>query len=155
MWYGKVESGAVTRIKKFDGPDAVKEPKLVAHGWLIGEDGDSSYDPITQTRATSPSYDIQATKIVRTYAVTDKPLADAKAAGVEWIRAQAQSVILGQYPLWIQLNCSLGIYASAVTDPMKTHISNVIAESNDCEDDVEAAETVAAVRAVSPTWPEE
>jgi len=230
MWYGLVDDGKVVKIKTFDGPDAVLEPKLLAHGYLLGEDGDSSYDPntqvrdteptydiqaekivrtyevkdkatteygkveadevtnvksypcpafpaqltwltdndykiiedgdssydsVTQTKATDPTYDIQASKIVRTYAITDKSLADAKTAKLADIRRDAQMTITVKYPGWFQDNVALGIYGSDIGDPMKTHIANIITESNTCEDAVDSAETVAAVRAVTPTWPVE
>ena len=72
MWYAKVENNEVTKIREFDGPDAVLEPKLLVHGYRIGEDGNPSYDPATQVRSTIPIYDIQATKVVRAYLVVDK-----------------------------------------------------------------------------------
>jgi hypothetical protein len=230
MWYGKVVSGEVVKIKTFDGPDAVLEQKLLAHGYLLGEDGeisfdpqtqvkdtepiydiqetkivrtydvkdkattlygkvedaevtnvksypcpafvtqlvwlddngyliindgDSSYDSVTQTKATDPTYDIQAEQIVRTYAISDKSLADAKTAKLAWIRQQAQSTITSDYPGWFQDNVANGIYGSDVGDPMKAHIANIIIESNSCEDDVDSAETVLAVRNVTPAWPVE
>jgi hypothetical protein len=230
MWYGKVENNEVVKIKTFDGPDAVLEPKLLAHGYLLGEDGEisfdpqtqvkdteptydiqetkivrtydvkgkamtlygkveedevtnvksypcpafatqlawltdngyliindggSSYDSVTQTKATNPTYDIQAEQIVRTYAISDKSLADAKTAKLAWIRQQAQSTIINDYPGWFQDNVALGIYGSDVGDPMKTHIANIITESNSCEDSVDSAETVLAVRNIDPDWPTE
>jgi len=230
MWYGLPDGGEVVKIKEFDGPDAVLEPKLLAHGYLLGEDGDSSYDPntqvrdsdptydiqatkivrtyevkdrstteygkveegevtnvksylcpafpsqltwladngykiiedgdssydpVTQTKATDPTYDIQAAKIVRTYAISDKSLEDAKTAKLANIRMSARATITADYPSWFQDNVALGIYGSDIGDPMKTHIANIITESNTCENAVEAASDVATVRAVTPDWPVE
>jgi hypothetical protein len=133
------------------------ESKLFTAGWLkVVKAAAEPLDRITQVKASAPTYTLSGENLViRAYPVTDKPLAQAQSAKAEWVREQAQTVILGQYPLWMQSNCSLGIYASAVSDPIKAHIANIIAESNTCEDAVEAAETVDAVRAISPDWPEE
>ena len=133
------------------------ESKLFTAGWLkVVKGAAEPLDRITQVKAPVPTYTLSGeNSVIRAYPVTDKPLAQAQVAKADSIREQAQTVILGQYPLWMQSNCSLGIYASAVSDPIKAHIANIITESNTCEDAIEAAETVDAVRAVSPTWPEE
>ena len=154
--YGKVEGDEVTNVKSYPCPAFPAQLTwLNANGYKIITDGDSSYDPVTQTKATDPSYDIQAEQIVRTYAISDKSLADAKTAKLAWIRQQAQMTITADYPVFVQNNVANGIYGSDVGDPMKTHIANIITESNDCEDDVDEAETVLAVRNVTPDWPTE
>ena len=156
-WYGKIENGQIVEIREFEEPDALLLSKMMKGGadWRIGEDGDSSYDPVTQTIGTEPSYDIQAEKIVRTYEATDKSLADAKEAKLADIRGDARSTILAAYPSWYQDNVANGIYGSDVGSPMKTHIENIIVQSNTCENAVDAAETVAVVRGISPDWPVE
>ena len=156
-WYGKIENGQIVEIREFEEPDELLLSKMMKGGtdWRIGEDGDSSYDTVTQTIGTEPSYDIQAAKIVRTYAVVDKSLADAKEAKLADIRRDARSTILTAYPSWYQDNVALGIYGSDVGSPMKTHIANIIIQSNTCENAVDAAETVEVVRNVTPDWPTE
>ena len=67
MWYAKIEDNQVIKIKEFDGPDPVLEPKLLSHGYRIGEDGDSSYDPQIHVQSSIPDYDVQESKVVRTY----------------------------------------------------------------------------------------
>jgi len=154
--YGKVVEAEVTDVKTYPCPAFPEQLTwLTDNGYLIIEDGDSSYDPVTQTRTTDPTYDIQETKIVRTYAVSDKPLADAKIAKLADVRNGARLAILAEYPLWRQTNVANAIYGSEIGNPIKTHIANIIIESNSCEDTVDAAETVAAVRNVTPDWPVE
>jgi len=155
--YGRVASpGVVDDIKRYDDPlSAAGEAKLLGAGYKLIEDGDSSYDPVTQTRATDPSYNTSGATIIRTYAVADKSLEDAKAAKWASIREDARLAILTAYPSWFQDNVANAVYGSAVGDPMKAHIGNIIIQSNTCENDVDAAETVQAIRDVTPDWPTE
>ena len=154
--YGKVEEAEVTDVRTYPCPAFPAQLTWLSNnGYKVIEDGDSSYDPVTQTRTTDPTYDIQAAKIVRTYAVADKSLADAKEAKLADIRSDARSTILAAYPSWYQDNVALGIYGSDIGSPMKTHIENIIVQSNTCENAVDAAETVAVVRGISPDWPVE
>ena len=149
MWYAKVEDDQVVKIRDFPGPDAVLEPKLIAHGYRLGEAGAAaSYDSITQNRSNTPTYDIQAEKVVRTYAVTDKSLEAGQTGKKAEARKQAQSRILTNFPAWVQDDVALGIYDSDVGDPLKAYISAVMVESNRVEDAVDAAETPAEIRAI-------
>jgi hypothetical protein len=153
--YIKLDGQTMTASKVYPSvPEG--EAKLFGAGWLkVVKAAAETFDPVTQVKARVPTYTLSGENLaVRAYPVTDKPLAEAQTAKAEWIREQAQTVILGQYPLWMQSNCSLGIYSSDVSDPIKTHIANIITESNICEVAIEAATTVAAVRAVTPDWPE-
>ena len=154
--YIKLDGQTMTASKVY--PSAPEgEAKLFGAGWKkVVKAAAEPLDRITQTKARVPTYTLSGENLaVRAYPVTDKPLAQAQSAKADWIREQAQSTILGQYPLWMQSNCSLGIYASSVADPIKAHIANIITQSNTCEDAVEAAETVVAVREISPSWQEE
>lgn len=69
------------------------------------------------------------------------------------IRSAAAAVILNKYPVWYQTNVATGIYPEAIGDAMKAGIASVIAESNRCEDLVDAATSEAEVSAVTPNWP--
>jgi|APSaa5957512622_1039677.scaffolds.fasta_scaffold140441_2 hypothetical protein len=89
------------------------------------------------------------------YTSTVMSIADYRTYKKDIIREAANEIILTAYPLWYQSNVALGVYASTIGDPMKTHITNIIEESNDCEDDIDSAATIEAVQAVTPTWPEE
>jgi len=152
--YGKVVEAEVTNVKRYEClafPDQFEW--LDDNGYLIIEDGDSSYEPITQTRATDPTYDIQVDKIVRTYAVADKSLEDAITAKLADIRRDCQRSIYSYYPIWKQANCGNGLYTSEVETAMTTHIANHLIESNLKESEADEAETVAAVRTVIPDWP--
>jgi len=104
---------------------------------------------------------VGASTVTKTYTVNDYTagemetrIADAKVARKVAIRREAQTGILADYPLWMQANVANGIYGAGIGDPMKAHIANVITESNTCEDAVDAAITLAAIRAIKPTWPE-
>jgi len=152
--YGKVVTGDVVDIRIYQAlPDAVDEAWLVANGYKLIEDGPESFDPVTQTKSTTPDYDTSGATIIRTYAVTDKSLADAKTSKKDAIRSDAKTAIVGNFPDWVQRNCSLGIYGSDVSDPMTTYIGNMIIHSNIKEDEVDECGDVAAVRAVTPDWP--
>jgi hypothetical protein len=153
MWYGKISVDQVVKIRELAAPDAILEPKLLAHGYLLGEDGDSSYDPLTQVRSMAPTYDIQETKVVRTYEITEKSLANAQQEKIKFIRRKAQEHILAEYPSWVQDDVALGIYGSDVGDPLKEFISATMTESNRVEDLIDAAETSAEVRAITYEWP--
>nr|MBC8459643.1 hypothetical protein [Deltaproteobacteria bacterium] len=75
--------------------------KLLANGYRIIENYESDYDPITQIKSNTVSYDIQPDKIIRSYEVIDKPLMEAKAAKKEHIRNLANSRKSRQYPDWV------------------------------------------------------
>lgn len=63
------------------------------------------------------------------------------------IREMASEIILAKYPLWAQINYANGIYPATEADTMKAAIASVIAESNRCEDIIEAGGTA------TPNWP--
>lgn len=80
-------------------------------------------------------------------------LAEAKIIKTGMIRTDAQRYILDKYPTWYQDNVANGIYSEAIGDIMRAGIASVIAESNHCEDLVDAALTIEEVQAVTPNWP--
>ena len=79
----------------------------------------------------------------------------AQEAKLTEIRAEAEVLILTDYPLWYQSNVANGIYTSAVGDAMTAAIAAFISASNTAEDAVDAATTPSAVEAVTPDWPED
>lgn len=80
-------------------------------------------------------------------------LAEAKTKKTTIIRDGAQAHILNKYPAWYQNDVALGIYSETIGEVMRTGIASVIAESNRCEDLVDAAVTIPEVQAVTPVWP--
>jgi len=73
--------------RNVSGLDLLDDTALKALGWLPQEVvGFTPFDPDTQDR-TAPVNDIQSDKVVSTYTVTDKSLADAKAAWKAKLRA--------------------------------------------------------------------
>jgi len=135
------------------------EAQVNAKEWLRYIDSPPAYDADLQHLTFVNT--INADNVTKTYTVNDYTagemvirIADAKVARKAAIRAEAQTVILSDYPLWMQANVANGIYGSDVGDPMKAHIANVITESNTCEDAVDACVTLAEIRAVEPTWQE-
>lgn len=82
-----------------------------------------------------------------------KPLDKVKVDKISEINAQAQSIILARYPLWVQSNCANGIYPAAFATQMKADIAAVITASNTATDAVTAAINEAGVNSVIAVWP--
>ena len=158
---GEVVSGPVKLPRWWQGTELwmLTEAEVNAKEWLRYIDSPPAYD--ADLRYLTFVNTINADNVTATYTVNDYTagemvtrIADAKVARKVAIRREAQTVILADYPLWMQANVANGIYGSGIGDPMKAHIANVITESNTCEDAVDAAITLAAIRAIKPTWPE-
>ena len=69
------------------------------------------------------------------------------------IRKECETRILSVYPLWMQVNGANGLDLPEDVDPMLDDIADMREESDRCEDLVDAAATLQAVRDVTPTWP--
>lgn len=76
-----------------------------------------------------------------------------KAVRIAAIRAEARQRIEATYPDWRQRSAALGLYPAEYVSTMQAAIASVIAASNTAEDAVDAAADVAAVEAVTVTWP--
>ena len=86
--------------------------------------------------------------------VTDAEiLAATKTYRIASIRAEARTRIEATYPEWRQRSAALGVYPPEYVAQMQEGIAAVIAASNAGEDAVDAAVDVAAVEAVTVTWP--
>jgi len=135
------------------------EKEINARGWLKYIDEAPKYDTDTQFLASKDT--VGADNVTKTYAITDY---DAESLVVlfdsnrlkkqESIRGEAQTLILAKYPLWYQMDCSLGIYPDDVTSEMVDRISSVIAASNTAEAAVDAATTLTDIQLVEPIWPD-
>lgn len=87
MYYRVVDGEVVegprtlsTTWRNISGLNLMSAAQLKILGWLPEDrQGDESFDASYQTR-TGPTLDIQNDKVVATYVVTDKSLADVKAA---------------------------------------------------------------------------
>jgi len=145
--------------RNISGLNLLNDVALIAKGWLPYGDTKPEYDADTQY-LTSVKV-VSETTVEETYTVNDYTegemvtrIAAAQLARQDAIKADAQTIILASYPLWLQANVANGIYGSDVGDPMKAHIANIITESNRCEDLVDIAETLAEIRIIISAWPE-
>ena len=77
----------------------------------------------------------------------------AKAAAIAANRAECSSRIYARYPAGRQLSAIAGLYDSANVATMTDWIAANISAENTAADEIEAATTVAAVEAVSVSWP--
>ena len=77
----------------------------------------------------------------------------AKHFKIAAIRTEARQRIEATYPEWRQRSAALGVYPPEYVAQMQEGIAAVIAASNAGEDAVDAAVDVAAVEAVTVTWP--
>ena len=90
-------------------------------------------------------------------ATTAEILAATKAAAISSNRAECQRRIYSRYPAWRQSSVALGVLtgpvAEALAAEMRDWISDMVAAENAAADLIEAAQTVAAVEAVTVAWP--
>jgi hypothetical protein len=158
---GDITGGPFRLPKVWDGVQMwlLTESEINDMDWFIYVDVEPEYD--SDTEYLSHTNQVNATNVTAIYIVNDytteqmtERVEQAKVAKLAEIRAEAQDVIYAAYPIWYQTNVADGTYGSDVGDPMKTHKANIIVESNRCEDAIEAATTLAAIRAVEPNWPE-
>ena len=77
----------------------------------------------------------------------------AKAASIAANRAECSRRIFERYPAGRQLSASFGLYDSANVATMVDWIAANVAAENTAADAIEAAQTVAAVEAVTVAWP--
>ncbi len=77
----------------------------------------------------------------------------AKAASIAANRAECSNRIYARYPAGRQLSALAGLYDSANVATMVDWIAANVAAENTAADSIEAATTVAAVEAVSVSWP--
>ncbi len=84
-------------------------------------------------------------------------LVASKTAATAANRAECSSRIYARYPAGRQSSVALGVYsgpeAEAQAAIMKDWIADMVAAENAAADAIEAATTVAAVEAVSVSWP--
>lgn len=80
-------------------------------------------------------------------------LAATKAGAIAANRAECSSRIYARYPAGRQLSASFGLYDSANVATMVDWIAANVAAENTAADAIEAAQTVAAVEAVTVAWP--
>ena len=158
---GEITGGPFACPKVWDGVQMylLTEAEINAMLWFKYIDVEPEYNADTQYLTHVDEVDLPHVNAVYTVAdYTTEQMTTriemAQLAKLAEIRAEAQDVIYADYPIWYQTNVADGTYGSDVGDPMKTHKANIIVESNRCEDAIEAATTLAAVRAVEPTWPE-
>jgi hypothetical protein len=69
------------------------------------------------------------------------------------IRGQCETRILQHYPYFMQINGANGLDPSEAVSAMTTAIAGMRTESNTTEDLIDAAETLAAIRAIEADWP--
>ena len=77
----------------------------------------------------------------------------AKAAAIAKNRAECSSRIYARYPAGRQLSALAGIYDAANVRAMHDWIAANVAAENTAADAIEAAQSVAAVEAVTVAWP--
>ena len=81
----------------------------------------------------------------------------AKAQRIAANRAECSSRIYARYPAGRQSSVALGIYSGAEAEAqaqiLKDWISDLVAAENSAADLIEAAQSVAAVEAVTVAWP--
>ena len=168
MSYCLIEEGSITdgprdlpkAWRNISGLNLLSDARLKELGWLPYINTEPSFDADTQYLTSEKVIGEDA--VTETYTVNDYTeaemttrIADAKVARNVAIRAEAQTVITADYPLWFQSNVALGVYDSTVGDPMKAAIAAIIVASNTAEDAVEACTTLAEIRNTTPTWPSE
>jgi hypothetical protein len=166
MLYCYVESGQIIegpgRLPKswrnISGLDKLDSEGLIDLGWLPFIDVKPEYDKDTQY--ITGSRVISATAVTMNNVVNDYTEAEmaarilaAQTARKVVIRGQCETRILQHYPIWMQVNGANGLDPDAAVTTMTTAIAGMRTESNDCEDDVDDATTLQAIRDVSPTWP--
>ena len=161
----QVQEGAITGgpfkcPKVWDGVQMylLTEEEINAMDWYQYSDTPPAFDP--DTEYLSHVNEIIAGVPTAVYTVNDydaeqlaSNLEQAQTSKLVGIRAEAEVLILADYPIWYQSNVATGIYDSDVGDPMKAAIAAIIAASNTAEDAVEAALTPSAVNSVTPVWP--
>lgn len=86
-------------------------------------------------------------------ATTAEILAATKAERIVANRAECSNRIYARYPAGRQLSALAGIYDAANVSAMHDWIASCIAAENTAADAIEAAQTVAAVEAVTVAWP--
>ena len=166
MLYCLVEEGSITQgpgrlpmsWRNISGLNLLDIDKLKTLGWLPYIDVKPEHDKDTQHITGSRVITKDAVTINNTVNdYTEEQMAarlfSAQTARKKVIRKEAKTRIEWKYPNWAQRNVAMGVYGSDVGDPMKAKIAAMITESNSCEDAVDAAETLQAVRDVTPDWP--
>lgn len=156
IWYAKIEDGTVTTIREISGQDSILEPKLLAHGYRIGEDVNIPCDTATQIQALEPNYEIQADRVARTYPVTDKPVETVRTAMLNEINRDVNAYIIGHYDIGTQQSFT-GIYSLRSTpdsirdylEPVWVWIQSVMTYYYQKKAVIADSETVDDLRAVS------
>lgn len=78
----------------------------------------------------------------------------AKALKIAAINAECRRRLIARFgPAEEQVSRSLGVYGAVERDAMQTGIAATIDASNVASDAVDAAQTIAAVEAVTVSWP--
>lgn len=97
---GAIDDGPRTLPKRWrhvSGLDLASTEELVALGWFPEEIvGFDPFDSEMQTRA-GPALDIQATKVVATYTVTDKTVSDMRVKRIAQAKVEADRRLGEQY----------------------------------------------------------
>lgn len=86
--YAKIEDGKIAKFKIVPDDDAVIVPKLLAHGYLIVEEETlPAFDWVTQTLIDD--YEIQAERVLRVWAVEERPFVEAQQAKKSQVELEA------------------------------------------------------------------
>lgn len=87
-------------------------------------------------------------------ATANELLAATKASKIDTINAECKSRLFARYgPAEEQVSRALGVYGQAERDAMQDGIASTIDASNTASNSVIAAADLAAVEAVTVTWP--
>ena len=157
---GAITAGPFKCPKVWDGVQMylLTEPEINAMDWYKYVDNPPAYDEDTQYLSRVNEVDLPVVNAV--YTVNDyteeqmtQKIDQAKTAKLAEIRGECETRILAVYPIWMQTNGANGLDPATDVDAMLADIGAMRTESNTCEDAVDAAETLAAVRAIVPTWP--
>lgn len=116
---------------------------LIAKGWRICEFVNETYDSEIQTR-TGPVKDVQATKAIFTYTVTDKALNPVRKWKGRQLKQEGWNLLLAKYPDEFDRE---GAAYLADRATLKNYYNG------DLTDMVVAAGTVQAIKNVVATWP--
>ena len=166
MLYCYVESGQIIegpgRLPKswrnISGLDKLDSEGLIDLGWLPFVDVKPAYDKDTQYITGSRVITADAVtmnNVVNDYTSEEMAarILAAQTARKTVIRGQCETRIFQYYPLWMQVNGANGLDPSEAVSAMTTAIAGMRTESNTTEDAIDAAETLAAIRAIEADWP--
>ena len=134
--YALVQEGQIVKHFGVESADSIKIAKLVAHGYLpIVEGAAPPHNAVLQV--VSDTLTVSSTQVDRTYTVSNKPLAEAKSAAMEWLNDKALDKIR----------------ESVDRADAQTVIRDILIERARVKNLIAAAVTVEELLAIKPTWP--